>query len=79
MFFQSVPNAIAGYVAARWHLTGPVVCVSGITAGLQVAALLIDDGDATEALVVRVDLAVTNGDRDHGAAILLTRPSGNES
>ncbi len=79
LFFQSVPNAVAGYLAARWHLTGPVVCVSGMTAGLDVAALLIDDGDAAEALVVRVNLAVTNGDRDHGAAILVTRPPDNDS
>ena len=59
LFFQSVPNAVAGYLAARWDLTGPVVCVSGTSAGLDVAALLIDDADADEALVVRVDLAVT--------------------
>ena len=48
LFFQSVPNAVAGYLAARWHLTGPVVCVSGTSAGLDVAALLIDDADADE-------------------------------
>ena len=33
LFFQSVPNAVAGYLAARWQLTGPVVCVSGIKRG----------------------------------------------
>jgi hypothetical protein len=78
LFFQSVPNAVAGYLAARWHLTGPVVCVSGTSAGLAVAALLIDDADADEALVVRVDLAVTDGDRDHAAAILVTAPTRND-
>jgi hypothetical protein len=78
LFFQSVPNAVAGYLAARWHLTGPVVCVSGTTAGLDVAALLIDDADADEALVVRVDLAVTDGDRDRAAAILVTGPADRE-
>jgi len=78
MFFQSVPNAVAGYLAARWHLTGPVVCVSGTSAGLDVAALLIDDADADEALVVRVDLAVTSGDRDRAAAILVTGPADRE-
>ena len=72
LFFQSVPNAVAGYLAARWQLTGPVVCVSGTAAGLDVAALLIDDADADQALVVRADLAVTDGDRDRGAAILVT-------
>ena len=75
LFFQSVPNAVAGYLAARWHLTGPVVCVSGTSAGLDVAALLIADGDADEALVVRVDLAVTEGDTDRAAAILVTGPA----
>ena len=71
-FFQSVPNAIAGYLAARWHLTGPVVCVSAASAGLDVAALLIEDADADDALVVRVDLVTTGGDRDRAAAILVT-------
>jgi hypothetical protein len=74
LFFQSVPNAVAGYLAARWQLTGPVVCVSGTNAGVAAAALLIEDADADEALVVRVDLAVTDGDRDRAAAILVTGP-----
>jgi hypothetical protein len=78
LFFQSVPNAVAGYLAARWHLTGPVVCVSGVSAGLDVAALLIDDADADEALVVRVDLAVTGGGGDRAAAILVTGPASRE-
>jgi 3-oxoacyl-(acyl-carrier-protein) synthase len=79
LFFQSVPNSIAGYLARRWHLTGPVVCVSGTRAGIDAAALLIDDADADEALVVRVDLAVTVSERDRAAAILVTgRPTGND-
>ncbi len=77
-FFQSVPNAVAGYLAARWKLTGPVVCISGTTAGLEVAALLLDDADADEALVVHVHLAVTDGDRDRAAAILVTGPANRE-
>jgi Beta-ketoacyl synthase, N-terminal domain len=75
-FFQSVPNAVAGYLAARSHLTGPVVCVSELAAGLDIAALLIDDADADEALVVDVDLAVTDGRRDRAAAVLVTGPPG---
>jgi hypothetical protein len=39
------------------------------------AALLIADADADEALVVRVDLAVTDGDQDRAAAILVTGPT----
>lgn len=72
LFFQSVPNAVAGYLAARWHLTGPVACVSGTSAGLAAAALLIADADADEVLVVRADLAVTGGCGDRAAAILVS-------
>jgi hypothetical protein len=77
LFFQSVPNAVAGYLAARWDLTGPVVCVSGMSAGLDIAALLIDDADADEALVVLVDLAGAGDGLDRGAALLVTRPDRN--
>jgi Beta-ketoacyl synthase, N-terminal domain len=77
LFFQSVPNAVAGYLAVRWQLTGPVVCVTGARAGLDLAALLIGDGDADEVLVVRVDLAVTGGG-DRAAAILVTGPDGRD-
>ena len=74
LFFQSVPNAVAGYLAARWDLTGPVVCVSGMSAGLDIAATLIDDADADEALVIRIDLAGAGDGLDRGAALLVTRP-----
>ena len=33
--------AVAGYLAARWHLTGPVACVSDIGAAVDAAALLL--------------------------------------
>lgn len=52
-FFQSVPNSIAGWIAAKWDLRGPVVCVTDC--GLDEAALLIGDGDAELVLVVRVE------------------------
>jgi hypothetical protein len=71
MFFQAVPNTVVGYVAARWGLTGPVVCVDDIGTGLDVARLLTDDADADEALVVWLDLAVTDEDTDHAAAVLV--------
>jgi hypothetical protein len=77
-FFQSVPNSVVGHLAARWHLTGPVACVTGTTAGLDMAAQLIEDADADEALVVRVDLKVTDGDRDRAAAVLVTGPADRE-
>jgi hypothetical protein len=77
LFFQSVPNAVAGYLAARWRLTGPVVCVGGTAAGLDIAATLIEDADADEVLVVSADLALTGTDRDRAAAIVVTgRPAG---
>jgi hypothetical protein len=60
-FFQSVPNSVAGQVAARWGLQGPVVCLSPTTdarrTGLDQAALLIADGDADQVLVVLVEQA----------------------
>ena len=72
-FFQSVPNAVAGYVAARWQLTGPVVCVSGTSAAMTIAAHLIEDADAHDVLIVRVELAVTEGgESDLAAAVLVT-------
>jgi hypothetical protein len=71
MFFQSVPNAVAGYVAARWQLAGPVVCLSCGPDGLDVAALLVDDGDADEALVVLVEQAPVEGGPDRAAAVLI--------
>lgn len=71
LFFQSVPNAVAGYLAARWRLTGPIVCVGGVQAGLDIAAALIEDADADEALVVCVDLGLTGDGQDRAAAILV--------
>ena len=77
-FFQSVPNSVVGHLAARWHLTGPVACVTGTAAGLDMAGQLIEDADADQALVVRVDLNVTDGGRDRAAAVLVTGPADRE-
>ncbi|MFC8448829.1 hypothetical protein [Kitasatospora sp. NPDC057223] len=71
LFFQAVPNAVAGHLAAQWQLTGPVVCVGDTAAGLAVTALLLADGDAEEALLIRVDQAHTPGGPDRAAALLL--------
>jgi hypothetical protein len=80
LFFQAVPNAVVGHIAARSRLTGPVVCVGGTAAALDVAALLLEDGDADEALLISVDQAPdpgsgtdggTGGDTDRAAAVLL--------
>ncbi|MEV4517178.1 beta-ketoacyl synthase chain length factor [Dactylosporangium sp. NPDC049525] len=75
-FFQSVPNAVAGHVAARWRLTGPVVCVDSTDAGLTVARLLLADGDADEVLVILLEQAavpeaITGAGHETAAAVLL--------
>lgn len=71
-FYQSVPNSIAGHVAARWGLGGPVLCLSPTgdpraDAGAE-ADLLLYDGDADEALLVLIEQTATG---DHAVAVLL--------
>jgi hypothetical protein len=74
LFFQSVPNAVAGHIAARHGLDGPVVCLSPMSAtpggalaeGLAEAVLLIGDADADGALVV-----VADQEPDVGHAVLV--------
>lgn len=60
-FFQSVPNSVAGHVAARWGLRGPVVCLSPTgdpyADGVAEADLLRDDGDADEVLLILIEQA----------------------
>ena len=77
LFFQSVPNSIAGHVAARWGLGGPVVCLCPVAdpmaEGLAQAAVLIEDGDATAALVVLVEQSGPDGERATAGAVLVGR------
>jgi 3-oxoacyl-(acyl-carrier-protein) synthase len=77
LFFQSVPNSIAGHVATRWELRGPVLCISptgGARAdGMAQARLLIDDGDADEVLVVCVEQPGRAGDAAQGSAFLVSK------
>lgn len=74
MFFQSVPNAVAGHIAAQAGLAGPVVCISAgpdpVGAALELAALLIMDGDADAALLVVAEQAeaLAAGAADPGTA-----------
>lgn len=60
-FFQSVPNSVAGHLAARWDLRGPVVCLcptgDPYTDGVAEADLLRDDGDADEVLLILIEQA----------------------
>lgn len=73
LFFQSVPNSVAGYIAARWGLAGPVVCLASGDAGPDAAALLIDDGDADEVLVVVAEQSYVESTVDWAAAVLVRR------
>jgi hypothetical protein len=60
-FFQSVPNAVLGHVAARWALTGPVSCVGDPATGLATSLGLLADGDAGRVLLIEVDHDETGG------------------
>lgn len=71
LFFQCVPNAVAGHIAARWRLRGPVICLGDERSALDAAGLLIEDGDAGEVLVIRVDQAATADEYDRAEAVLL--------
>lgn len=77
LFYQSNPNAVAGYVAARWDLAGPVVCTvpasGGLTDALDSACLVIEDGDADAVLVILADTRPPDGDT--GTALLVGPPS----
>lgn len=77
LFFQSVPNAVLGHVAARWGLTGPVVCSSPVQDPLQegweMAGLLIADDAADAVLLVHAELARSEAEQ-HCATAFLLRP-----
>ncbi|WP_433066493.1 beta-ketoacyl synthase chain length factor [Dactylosporangium sp. CS-033363] len=53
-FFQSVPNAVLGHIAAKWGLSGPVSCLCDAAAGLDAARGLLSDGDAARVLLIDV-------------------------
>ncbi|MEV0879215.1 beta-ketoacyl synthase chain length factor [Micromonospora echinofusca] len=70
-FFQSVPNSVAGHVAARWGLGGPVLCLAPVgdprAEGTAEVELLLHDGDADRALLVLIEQASDDGGaRDAG-------------
>ncbi|WP_405007952.1 hypothetical protein OHV13_31220 [Kitasatospora purpeofusca] len=66
LFFQSNPNAVLGHIAARWGLTGPVVAICPSQPpppgrvpqdALDLAELLLADGDADQVLVIAAEQA----------------------
>jgi hypothetical protein len=61
-FFQSVPNAVLGHIAARWALTGPVSCVCDTATGLATSLGLLADGDAEQVLLIEIDRPETHDD-----------------
>jgi beta-ketoacyl synthase-like protein len=82
LFYQSSPNAVVGYVSARWGLAGPVVCTSpagdATADAISGAASLIADGDAAAVLVIVAEQAPPGGGaaghaaaHDHGLAMLI--------
>jgi hypothetical protein len=71
LFFQCVPNAVAGHIAARSGLVGPVICVGSERSALEAAELLIEDADADEVLLIRVDQAAAADEHDRAEAVLL--------
>ncbi|QMU69438.1 hypothetical protein [Streptacidiphilus sp. P02-A3a] len=86
LFFQSNPNAILGHLAARWRLTGPVLATSPPRPAvpgevpadaLELAELLLADGDADQVLLIAAEQADRTADgsaqTDHAVALLLTR------
>jgi 3-oxoacyl-(acyl-carrier-protein) synthase len=68
-FFQSVPNSVAGWIAAHWGLTGPVLCLCPVAEpladGLAEAALLIADGEVDQVLLLAVEQAGEPDDLAH--------------
>lgn len=79
LFFQSNPNAVVGYVAGRWALRGPVVCLrtagpgpAALAEALDAAGLLLLDGDCHEALVIAADTGRTPDDPGSAVAVLVT-------
>ena len=69
-FYQSAPNSVVGQIATHWGLGGPVVCISPVgdplVAGLAEAALLLEDGDADEVLLILVEQG-SDDDQHHTA------------
>jgi hypothetical protein len=73
LFFQSNPNAVAGHIAARWGLAGPVVCTipagDALADAIGSATLLIEDAAATAALIIVAHAG--RSDDTRGVALLL--------
>jgi hypothetical protein len=72
LFYQSNPNAVAGYIAARWGLAGPVVCTMPGRAA-QVSATNNGQEDLTSLALAEAQasaaLLIEDGDADAALVI----------
>jgi hypothetical protein len=75
LFYQSTPNAVVGYLTARWGLSGPVVSTvplgDAMADARDCARLIIAGGDADAVLVIVADQAAAGHPGDHAAALLI--------
>jgi 3-oxoacyl-(acyl-carrier-protein) synthase len=75
LFFQSVPNAVAGHIAKRRQLTGPVYCLAADDEpereAIEQAELLFASGAARNALLLIVESAAAGEAR---ATALIVAP-----
>ncbi|MGF1426901.1 beta-ketoacyl synthase chain length factor [Kitasatospora sp. LaBMicrA B282] len=79
LFYQSNPNAVAGHLAARWQLAGPVVCTAPppgepaevLADALGCAARLLADGEAEHLLLVVAEQDADTGAPESAVALLL--------
>jgi hypothetical protein len=79
LYFQAIPNAVLGHVAARWALGGPIVCLCPVAEplveGLGQAELLLAAGGVDRVLIVLADEALP-GRPPQPATALLTAVGG---
>jgi hypothetical protein len=71
LFFQSNPNAVLGYVAARWGLGGPVVCV-GPQRGTEYQGpdQWLDPAGGLAGALAEAALVIGDGDADEALVIV---------
>lgn len=79
LFFQSNPNAVLGYIAARWGLAGPVISLSPLAAARREPRHAPDEKALDEALDEALDAAaVLIGDADADEALVVAVDQGPE-
>jgi 3-oxoacyl-(acyl-carrier-protein) synthase len=79
LFYHSNPNAVVGFITARWGLAGPVTCTCPdgdvLADALRSGELLAAEGDADAVLVIAVHQAHPGDPGDRSQAVLLGPPS----